>query len=108
MRNPKAPRLLTTAILTTITVVFWIFFEVYKIFVSTPNINVPEKLLDPIDPSLNVDVLREIESKVYFEEAQIPETIITPASTLILPTPTPTIIESLETPAATGSANTGT
>ena len=68
MKEPKAPRLVTIAIFTTITIIFWVFFSLYRILTATPNLDIPPELLEPINPSLDKNALNSIESRVFFEE----------------------------------------
>lgn len=102
MKKPKAPHLVTIAIITTATIIFWIFFEVYRIFTSTPSVQVPEELLTPITPTLDTEALENIKGRVFFEEEEIPETLIatpSPRPTTLKAEPTPT--EELEQPRGT-------
>lgn len=110
MRKPKAPRLVTLAIITTVTIISWIFFEVYRVFITTPSVDVPEELLKPVDPSFNASSLQNIEKRIFFEEDEIPETLVPTATPQELTsTPTPVEIatpEETPTPTATPSAET--
>lgn len=103
MRKSKAPHLVTIAIITTVTIIFWIFFDVYRIFTTTPPVDVSEELLQPITATLDTEALKNIESRIFFEEDQIPEFLIatpspTPTALEITPTPTPGIEELEITP----------
>ncbi|MCH7640896.1 hypothetical protein IID22_01685 [Patescibacteria group bacterium] len=97
MRKPKPPRLVTIAILTTLTIILWIFFGVYRILTSKPPTVVPEDLLAPIDATLDKEALENIEARVFFEEDEIPETL---EVTILTEIPT----EEEITPSATPSA----
>lgn len=102
MKEQKAPQLVTVAIVTTTTIIFWIFFEVYRIFTGPADINVPEEIMAPITPALNIESLENIERRVFFEEEEIPEFIVIPS-----PIPDSALPEGLElapTPTATESA----
>jgi hypothetical protein len=102
MKKPPAPKLVTVAIFTTITVIFWIFFSVYQVLTQAPDIKVPPELLEPIDPTLDIETLEELSDRVHYEERDVilpvaetstptPETTPTPEDTLeTSPTPTPT------------------
>ncbi len=110
MRGSRAPRIVTLAIITTVTVVSWVFFEVYRVFTTTPSVDVPQELLRPIDPSLDASSLQKIENRIFFKEDEIPE-ILVPTATPELPAPTPTsveveVTEETPTPTATPSAET--
>ncbi|MFV1916964.1 MAG: hypothetical protein ACC618_00535 [Patescibacteria group bacterium] len=98
MKSPKAPKLVTIAIFTTATLVLWVFFEVYRVFTTKTPPEVPEELLAPINPELDDAALKEVESRVFFEEADIPEVLIP------LTSPQPTVVpqETTPTPQETG------
>jgi len=110
MKKPKAPRILTVAIFTTITIIFWVFFSVYRVLTTKPLVKVPPELLEPITPNLDTGALGKLEKRVFFEEG---ETVV-PAP--ISPTPSPSektapeeVTESTETtPEATESPSTTT
>jgi hypothetical protein len=110
MRSPKSPRLVTIAIISTATIIFWIFFEVYRIFTTASPVNVPSELLQPINPVLDNSALQNIEGRVFFEEEEIPETPVGIPEIIIESTPTEfpeeTPIEEVSpTPTATESAS---
>lgn len=117
MKKPKAPRLVTITIITTATIIFWIFFEVYRIFTTTAPVDVPEEILRPINPTLDSSTLQDIERRVFFESGEIPEvpTVPSPESppeleTTPAPSPAPIgaelPVETSPTPTATESAET--
>jgi hypothetical protein len=71
MRKPKAPRLVTVAILTTVTVIFWVFLGVYEILTSKTPVAVPPELLTKIDPQLDIETLESIPQRMYFLEEDV-------------------------------------
>ncbi|OGM08375.1 hypothetical protein A2159_02610 [Candidatus Woesebacteria bacterium RBG_13_34_9] len=71
MKKDKTPTSVTIAILTTITVLVWVFFDVYRILKKTPVIDVEPKILESINPALDQEVLTEIEKRKYFDESSI-------------------------------------
>jgi hypothetical protein len=76
MKKPPTPKLVTVAIITTITVVFWVFLGVYNILIGTKDTIVPADLLKPIEPSLEIEILNMLENKMFIDEGQeIPFTI---------------------------------
>ncbi len=93
MKKPKAPRLLTVLIVTTITIVFWIFFGVYTILTTKGQVNVPPELMEPITPTLNTEALEELTKRIFFEEGAVPPPPIT-----VDVSPTPTVEEASPTP----------
>lgn len=79
MNKTKAPKLVTVAIFTTVTLIFWVFFSLYNILISTPIVTVDAEILEPLDPQLNITVLDSIPQKVFIEEGDIN---LTPAPTV--------------------------
>ena len=73
MIKTKVPSLLTIAVLTLITSVFWVVFSVYQIFHSKAILDIPPKVLEPISPVLDSQQIDKIAARVFFEESQIPE-----------------------------------
>lgn len=78
MRKQKTPALVNLAIYTTITVFLWIFFDVYRSLKKPPDLNIDQKLLAPLNPTLNSDTLKQVSDGIYFENS----------TQTILPTPT--------------------
>lgn len=111
MKKTKIPSLVTIAILTAITIVFWVFFSAYRAFTTKPSPSVSENILQPLTPTLDTDALSKIQGRTFLSEQQIGGTIITgttPSATTT-PTPTPTTIPTptaspSATPTATASA----
>lgn len=77
MNKPKAPRLVTVAVFTTITVIFWVFMGLYTLITSKPATNVDPELLKPINPILDQESLSHLENRVFFEAGQTNSPIIT-------------------------------
>ncbi|OGM21756.1 hypothetical protein A2714_02675 [Candidatus Woesebacteria bacterium RIFCSPHIGHO2_01_FULL_38_9] len=99
MKKPRAPRLVTVAIFTTITIIFWVFFSLYKVFTSLEPANIDPKLLEPLNPILDTDALNRLEGRVFFQEGDVVAPLTVPA-----PSPTPIIVaEPLETPTETAT-----
>jgi hypothetical protein len=101
MKRPPTPRLVTVAIFTTITVIFWIFFSVYTVLTQTPDIKVPPELLEPIDPTLDIEALEDISGRIHFEESDVTSPIIVVSTPSPQPETSPIPEDSLElTPTA--------
>lgn len=101
MKNFKLPSLVTIAILTAITVVFWVFFGVYRVFTTQTPPTVTAAISTSISPNLDTKALENIEKRLFLTNDQIGETVIVPNAT-----PTPSIIvtpEVTSTPTATSS-----
>ncbi len=71
MKKPRAPKLVTVAITTTITVVFWVFFTLYQVLTRVSPSSVDPILLEPISPSLDTTLLNSIPERVFFEEGEV-------------------------------------
>lgn len=94
MRKPKPPKLVTVAIFTTITIIFWVFMSLYNIITSTPPVNVDPEILKPLNPSLDQETLSRLEERVFFEEGETSSPIIIrrdPEIPVLEETPTETI-----------------
>jgi|EPASupsiteSAE347_1022098.scaffolds.fasta_scaffold00079_25 hypothetical protein len=106
MKKEKTPNIVSLAILTLITSILWIFFSLYRVFIEKSDTNVPQEILEPLSPILDETIISEIEKKVFIEQNQIPDTIVTKEiideTTEQSPSPEP---EEKETE-ATKSANT--
>jgi hypothetical protein len=114
MKRPKPPNLVTIAILTTITVIFWVFFTVYRAFTKHPSPEVPAPILEPLTPNLDKNALDKLQTRIFFEEGEFPQIpILTPTPEQLpsieltgTPTPSPTATAEATlspTPTATGS-----
>jgi len=77
MKKEKTPNIVSLAILTLITSVSWIFFSLYRVFTEKSDIKVSAEILEPLSPNLNEKVISEIENRVFIEQNQIPDNIIT-------------------------------
>lgn len=73
MRGPNPPSIVTIAILTTITIIFWIFFGVYRVLTSEAVVNVPPEVLIPINPTLDQNALGKLEQRIFFGEGETVE-----------------------------------
>lgn len=82
----KTPSYIRLGILTIITALSWIAFNVYRILTTKPAPNVPEKVMASFSPSLDTQKIGEIESRIFFEEGEV----------AIINTPTPTSAPSEE------------
>ena len=67
MKRPKPPSIVTIAIMTLITVVFWTFFSVYRIFTTESPTDVPEEVLKPINAQLDTEALNTLQERNYLE-----------------------------------------
>lgn len=112
-KQTKTPSLVTIAILTAVTIIFWIGFGVYRIFTSEPPLPVPKEVVLPLNSNLDTTTLNGLQNKIYFTESQIGATVI---EQFTEPSPNPEAIETEtvpgsefeeeEIPVATGEGKT--
>jgi len=65
MKNKKLPSLINLLILTVICTVFWVSFNIYRVFTNEPSPAVSEEILLPIDPTLDIQTLNVIKEKIH-------------------------------------------
>lgn len=71
MRKRKISRdVLVLAILSLITVLTWIIFDVYRIFSRKEGVDVPASQLQPLNPSLDQAVIEQISQESYLEKGE--------------------------------------
>ena len=73
MKKAKLPSLVTILILTLITVVVWVTFDVYRLFNKTETPVVPEEVSAPLNPILDKNTINLIESRIFLDETAISE-----------------------------------
>lgn len=106
MKRPAVPSFVSIVILTTITIIFWVAFEVFRVFTTKPAPNVPPEILEPLSPNLDTKVIDKIQRSIFFEEGQIPQTIIsTPSAS---PSPIATATPTASAPASPTATSSGT
>lgn len=72
----KLPGIVKMAILTVITVIAWIGFEVYRALTLEPPAVVSPKILEPIIPDLDSQSLNKLQKRIHLEESEIGDTTI--------------------------------
>ena len=99
MKGPKPPKIVVVLIVTTITIIFWVFLSVYEVLRKTPDLNIPDAVLKPLTPSLDQTSLGELPARVFYSEEElkniIPQTITTPTPLETTPeqaSPSPTLV----------------
>ena len=85
MKKQKKPSLVILGVLTLITVLFWIGFSAYRSLTSEAPVKVPSEILEPISPTLDIETLSKVGSKLFFLEQELAEIII-----ISPPSPSPT------------------
>ncbi len=71
MYKTKKPNLIIVAILTTITVFGWIFFEVYRKINDAPLKTINQNLLNPISTNLDANALNRIKDGIHLTDEEI-------------------------------------
>ena len=80
MNNNKVPRIVPFFVLTIVTSVFWAFFDVYRNFKKSPPIVVPEDIISPINPKLDLVTLNGLAGRYYVNEDQMQDITYMPSS----------------------------
>ena len=93
MKKTKLPNLISVLILTLITAVMWVSFNIYRAISNEATPSVPKEVSDPLTPTLDASTISEIETRIFLDETQIPNTQFSPISTPV-PTAAPTTIPS--------------
>ena len=93
--------LFVLSLLTLITVAVWVGSNAYHRFIAKQAITVPENLLTPLDPKINMEVLDQLEEKKQLSEEEIEQILGGISSPEATPSPQ---IEVTPTPTATSSA----
>ncbi len=83
----------TILVLTLITAVFWIVFEVIRTFIKEPAPSVPKEVLLPLNPTLDTDLLTNLQQRLYLSDQEIGDTSLVITAS---PTPEPTPVASPE------------
>jgi hypothetical protein len=87
--NKRTPNLVSTLIMTTIAIITWVSFSIYKAFVKPEPVVVPPEILEPLDPQLNTDTLNKMKERYLIAEDELPEITPIPKSKSESPSPSP-------------------
>jgi hypothetical protein len=71
MKESKTPLPVTIAIVTIITIICWIVFGVVRVVTKHEGPNIPQEITEPINPTLDTDVLSAVSQSVYLNDDQI-------------------------------------
>ena len=93
--------LFVLSLLTLITVAVWVGSNAYHRFVAKQAITVPENLLTPLEPKINMEILDQLEEKKQLSEEEIEQILGGISSPEATPSPQ---TEVTPTPTATSSA----
>lgn len=63
MNSKKLPSLIILIILTSITILFWVSFNIYQAFTTNATPIVPEEILLQIDPKLDTKTIELIKNR---------------------------------------------
>ncbi|MDO8503693.1 MAG: hypothetical protein Q7S60_03305 [bacterium] len=67
MKPKKTSNITVFAVLTTLTILTWVGFEIYQAFNKPGMVAISEEVLAPLTPSLNKTVLDNMEQRRFFE-----------------------------------------
>lgn len=76
MKDPKRPRIVSLAILTTLTLLAWIAFEVWRAFTRPAPIQVESQIIEPLNPQIDTQVLESLKTKIFFSDEEVKEATI--------------------------------
>lgn len=79
MKEPKIPSFVAILILSLITIVVWASLGVYRNLTTEQPVEVPDKIIEPLTPSLDDESLDEVNQRLFFEESEIANVTITAA-----------------------------
>lgn len=96
MLRQKPPKLVTISVITSVTLIFWVFFSLYQTLTKKPVTETPEVVLEQINPSLDQSTLNSIESRGYYDEGQVEEIQSSPSTPLETPEETPLLDPTIE------------
>ncbi len=103
MKIQKIPNVVIILILTLITVIMWISLTIYGALTSKPTAVVPKEVSEPLTPTLDIDTLKQIESRIFLDDSQIPDNVVT-TKLSVAPSPKPNLSqEPVSSPSAAPS-----
>lgn len=70
MRKKRKPRILTFAILTTLTILTWAAFDVWRAFLRPAPAQVDPKIVEELDPTLDPKAIQEIRDRRFFSDEE--------------------------------------
>lgn len=107
MKKQKLPNIVSIAILTVITVFFWIGLDLYRALTIAPPPTVSPAVLAKLDPSLDQESLDKLQQRVYNQSSTSSTTVLrVPEGVDDLTTPTPSVVPlPTSSPVATASAS---
>lgn len=103
MKKLKTPTAVTTAVLTLITIFFWIAFEVYRSLTVKPTPPVPPEIIIALNPTLDSAALNKLQQRMHLSDTEIGNNTI-PTSTPVATSAPITESTVSATPAASESA----
>ncbi len=96
MTKNRLPKPITLLILTLLTVVLWVGLSIYRTITIKPPTDVPQNISNPLNPTLDTNVINNIESAIFILDSEIPalnikqnETSVSAATPIPAPTPVP-------------------
>lgn len=86
MNKNKLPKPISILILTLLTTTVWISLSVYRAITSQPAPSVPQNVVKALIPTFNKENITKIESSIFLNDSDIPQTEIRSL------TPSPTVV----------------
>lgn len=71
MKPKRTSNLTVFAVLTTLTILTWVGFEIYQAFRKTGIVTISNEVLAPLTPSLNKTILDNMEKRRFFSQEEV-------------------------------------
>ena len=81
-KNSKLPNIVAILVLTVLTSLMWISFSVYRALTTKPAPVVPQAVTQPLTPTLDTTTINKVESSLFLDSSQIPQNVVTTASSI--------------------------
>jgi hypothetical protein len=100
MKKDKLPKPISILILTLLTTTVWISLSVYRAITVEPAPSVPQNVVKSLTPTLNKESINKIESSIFLNDSEIPQTETQSSA------PSPTVVPTeIASPSASPSAS---
>ena len=70
MRKKRKPRILTFVILTTLTILTWAAFDIWRAFSRPVPTEVDPKIIEELDPNIDPKAIQEIRDRRFFSDEE--------------------------------------
>ena len=89
MKKTRRPKILTLAILTTLTILTWISFEVWRAFTKPQPIQTDAQILAPLDSTLDTSIIDKLKGYTFLPDSDARRGVVPTQEPQASPTPSP-------------------